>query len=286
LTPTGNLVAGSLNFSISVSAIGITTYLVLKMDSQRKRAQEEHDRLQQAELDLAHVNRISVLGELAASLAHEILQPIGAARNNAGAGMRFLDMSPPDLVEVKDALSCVVSDTDRAKAIIDRMRDQIKKAPARREPVDLNEAIHEVVAMVRNEADKNRVSIRTRLMDGLVSVRADRVQLQQVVMNLLLNAMEAMSSVEARERELSISTRRDPAGQVLVAVQDTGRGINPENVERVFAPFYTTKAGGIGMGLSICRSIVAAHGGRLWAEPNQPRGATFQFTLPARLDDS
>ena len=253
--------------------------------TERKRAQEEHERLRQLESDLAHLNRLSIMGELTASLAHEILHPIATARNNARAGMRFLEMSPPNLAEVKEALSCVVRDADRAKDIVGRMRDHIKKAPPRREPFDLNEAIHEVIVMVRSAIDKNRVSVRTRLMEGMISVRGDRVQLQQVVLNLILNAVEAMSSVEEGARELSISTEQLETSDILVAVQDSGPGIDPEHLERVFAPFYTTKTSGIGMGLSICRSIIDAHGGRLWAEANQPRGAIFQFTLPADLKD-
>ena len=166
------------------------------------------------------------------------------------------------------------------------MRDHIKKAPPRRQPFDLNEAIREVIATVRSAIDQNRVSVRTRLMDGLGPVQGDRVQLQQVVLNLILNAVEAMSSVEEGARELSISTEQVQTSDVLVAVQDSGPGIDPEHLERVFAPFYTTKASGIGMGLSICRSIIAAHGGRLWAEANRPQGAKFQFTLPTGLDDS
>ena len=254
--------------------------------TERKRAQEEHERLRQLESDLAHMNRLSIMGELAASLAHEILHPIATARNNARAGMRFLEMSPPDLAEVKEALACIVRDADRAKDIVGRMRDHIKKAPPRREPFDLNEAIDEVIVMVRSAIDKNRVSVRTHLMTGLNPVRGDRVQLQQVVLNLILNAVEAMSSVEEGARELSISTEQDQTSDILVAVQDSGPGIDPEHLERVFAPFYTTKTSGIGMGLSICRSIIAAHGGRLWAEANDARGAIFQFTLPAGLDDS
>ena len=146
---------------------------------------------------------------------------------------------------------------------------------------DLNEAIDEVIEMVRSAIDKNRVSVRTRLMEGVTSVRGDRVQLQQVVLNLILNAVEAMSSVEEGARELSISTKQSQTSDILVAVHDSGPGIDPEHLDRVFEPFYTTKTSGIGMGLSICRSIIAAHGGRLWAEANQPRGAIFQFTLPA-----
>jgi PAS domain S-box-containing protein len=254
--------------------------------TERKRAQAEHERLRQLESELAHVNRMSMMGELAASLAHEILHPIATARNNARAGMRFLDRSPPDLSEVKEALACVVRDADRAKDIVGRIRDHIKKAPPHRELFDLNEAVHEVIDMARSAIDKNRVAVRTRLMDGLIPVQGDRVQLQQVVMNLILNAVEAMSSVEDGARELSISTKQAPTSDILVTVQDSGPGIDPEHLEQVFAPFYTTKATGMGMGLSICGSIIAAHGGRLWAEPNRPRGAIFQFTVPAGLEES
>jgi signal transduction histidine kinase len=180
----------------------------------------------------------------------------------------------------------VVRDADRAKDIVGRMREHIKKAPPRREPIDHNEAVHEVIDMVRSAIDKNGVSVRTRLMQELGPLQGDRVQIQQVVLNLILNAVEAMSSLDDRARELSISTKQGPTGDVLVAVDDSGPGIDPEQLERVFAPFYTTKSSGIGMGLSICRSIIAAHGGRLWAEANRPRGTIFQFTLPAGLEDS
>ena len=254
--------------------------------TERKRAQEEHERLRELESDLAHVNRMSIMGELAASLAHELLHPIATARNNARAGMRFMEMSPPNLPEVKEALSCIVRDADRAKDIVGRMRDHIKKAPPRREAFDLNGAIREVIATVRSAIDQNRVSVRTRLVDGLSAVQGDRVQLQQVVLNLILNAVEAMSSVEEGARELSIATKQLETSDILVAVQDSGPGLDPEHLEQVFAPFYTTKTSGMGMGLSICRSIIAAHGGRLWAEANRPRGAIFQFTLPADLGDS
>jgi PAS domain S-box-containing protein len=253
--------------------------------TERKRAEEEHERLQQLEADLAHVNRVSIMGELAASLAHEILHPIATARNNARAGMRFLEMSPPNLPEVREALACIVRDADRAKGIVDRMRDHIKKAPARSEPFDLNAAVDEVIEMVQSAMIKNRVLVRPTL-DGLPPVHGDRVQLQQVVLNLILNAIEAMSSVEQGSRELSISTQQAPSGEILVGVQDSGPGLDPERLEQVFAPFYTTKNAGIGMGLSICRSIITAHGGRLWAEANRSRGAIFQFTLPAGPEKS
>jgi C4-dicarboxylate-specific signal transduction histidine kinase len=236
-------------------------------------------RLQQMQSDFAHMNRVSVMGELAASLSHEITQPIASARNNARAAQNFLKMQPPDLGEVREALACVVGDADRVGDIIDRIRAQMKKAPPRKERFDLNAAINEVIVLARSVTDRNGVSVQTRLAEGLFPVEGDRVQLQQVLLNLILNAAEAMSSVEEGARELLISTKEDQAG-VAVAVRDSGPGIDPEHLEQVFDAFYTTKPSGIGMGLSICRSIIDAHGGKLWAEANKPRGALFQFTLP------
>jgi signal transduction histidine kinase len=230
--------------------------------------------------DFAHINRVSMMGELAASLSHEITQPIGSARNNARAAMNFLDMQPSDLSEVREAISCVVGDTDRAGDIIDRIRDQIKKTPPRKEHFDLNEAINEVILLGRSAIIKNGVSVQARLSEGLLPTHGDRVQLQQVVLNLILNAAEAMGSVEAEPRELLISTEQHHTG-VLVAVRDSGPGIHPAHLERVFESFYTTNPKGTGMGLSICRSIIQAHGGRLWAIPCEPQGALFQFTIPA-----
>ena len=253
--------------------------------TERKRAEEEHERLRQLESDLAHVNRVSMMGELMASLAHEILHPIATARNNARAAMRFLDMNPPNMAEVREALACIVRDADRGKNIVDRIRDHIKKAPPRNDRFDLNEAIQEVIEMVQAPIEKNRVSVRTHLAAGVTSVCGDRVQLQQVVLNLILNAVEAMGSVEERQRMLSVVTEQR-AADVLIAVHDSGPGIDPEHLQRVFEPFYTTKESGIGMGLSICRSIIDAHGGRLWADADQPRGTVFQFTLPAAQEGS
>jgi signal transduction histidine kinase len=184
------------------------------------------------------------------------------------------------LSEVREALGCVVGDTDRAGDIVDRVRDHIKKTPPRKEHFDLNEAINEVVVLGRSAIVKNGVSVQTRLSGGLFPILGDRVQLQQVVLNLILNAAEAMGSVEAEPRDLLISTEQHHTG-VLVAVRDSGPGIDPAHLDRIFEAFYTTKSGGVGMGLSICRSIIDAHGGRLWAEANEARGAIFQFTLPA-----
>jgi PAS domain S-box-containing protein len=245
------------------------------------RAHEEHERLRQLESDLAHMNRLSMMGELAASLAHEIAQPIAAARNNSRASIHFLDRSPPDLGQVREALACVVNDADRAGDIIDRIRDHIKKAPSRKERFDLNKAINEVVALAGSAITTNGVSVRTRLAKALLPVQGDRVQLQQVVLNLILNAVEAMSTVEAGPRELLIGTEQTQTSGVLVSVRDSGPGIDPDHLNRVFEAFYTTKSSGVGMGLSICRSIIDAHGGRLWADVNASRGAVFQFALPS-----
>ena len=252
-------------------------YVLLTDIEDRTQAQA---RLQQMQSDFAHMNRVSVMGELAASLSHEITQPIASARNNARAAQNFLKAQPPDLGEVREALACVVGDADRVGDIIDRIREQMKKAPPRKERFDLNAAIIEVIMLVQSVTLRNGVSVQTRLAGGLLLVLGDRVQLQQVLLNLILNAAEAMSSVEEGARELLISTKEDQTG-VVVAVRDSGPGIDPEHLDRVFEAFYTTKSSGTGMGLSICRSIVHAHGGKLWAEANEPRGAVFQFILPA-----
>lgn len=236
-------------------------------------------RLQQMQSDFAHMNRVSTMGELAASLSHEITQPIASARNNARAAQNFLDIQPPDLGEVKEALACVVGDADRAGEIIDRIREHIKKAPPRKECFDLNAAINEVIVLARSVANRNAVSVQTRFANGLRLVEGDRVQLQQVILNLILNAVEAIEAVETGPRELLISTEQGGT-EIIAAVRDTGPGVDPKQLERVFEAFYSTKPSGTGMGLSICRSIVDAHGGQLWVEANEPRGAVFRFTLP------
>src|SRR5712675_1018162 len=242
--------------------------------TERKQAQDEHERLRKLESDLAHMNRLSVMGELTASLAHEITQPIASARNNARAAQNFLHRQAPDLKEVEEALGCVVADADRAGDIVDRIRDHIKKAPPRMAPCDLNAAINEVVILARGAIVQNGVTVQSRLYEGLSHIHGDRVQLQQVVLNLILNAVDAMGSSRAGERQLLISTEQDHTG-VLVAVRDSGPGIDSSHLELVFNAFYTTKSSGMGMGLSICRSIIEAHDGRLWAEANEPRGAVF-----------
>jgi signal transduction histidine kinase len=233
------------------------------------------------EIELAHANRVATMGQLTASIAHEVKQPIATARNNAAAALRFLEKSPPDVAEVREALTCIVNDADRASDVVDRIRSLIKKAPPRKEVVDINAAILEVTALTHGEAVKTGVAVATQLVGDLPPIRCDRVQLQQVMLNLIVNAIQSMSGVEDGSRELHISTARIEPESVRVAVRDTGPGLRPESLPCVFEPFYTTKPDGMGMGLSICRAIIEAHGGRLWATRCEPRGALFQFTIPA-----
>ena len=248
--------------------------------TERKRAAEA---LRVLQMELAHTSRLATMGQLTASIAHEVNQPIGAARNNAHAALRFLAREPPDLAEVREALDCVVRETYRAGDILRGIREQIKKAPPRRAPFDLSEAIEEVMTLVRGELLKQHVSVQTRLTRGLPLVQGDRVQLQQVVLNLIVNAIEAMTSIDDDARELVVSTESSPAEGLLVAVGDSGPGVTAEDRERIFESFFTTKPAGVGIGLSICRSIIEAHGGRLWADEREPRGAVFRFALPVRL---
>jgi signal transduction histidine kinase len=231
--------------------------------------------------ELARANRVATMGQLTASIAHETKQPITAARTYAAAALRFLDKSPPDVAEVREALTCIVNETGRASDVVDRIGSLFKKAPPRKEVIDLNAAILEVTALTRSAAVKTGVTVGTQLAGELPRIRCDRVQLQQVMLNLIVNAIQSMSGVEDGNRELHISTVSIEPEGVCVTVRDTGHGLRPESLQRLFEPFYTTKPDGMGMGLSICRSIIEAHGGRLWATRCEPRGALFQFTIPA-----
>jgi signal transduction histidine kinase len=231
--------------------------------------------------ELAHANRVTTMGQLTASIAHEIKQPIATVRNNLTAALNFLDRTPPDLVEVREALACAVNDNDRTSDVVDRIGSLIKKAPPRKEVVDLNAAILEVIKLTRSEAVKTGVTVGTQLAGELPRIQCDRVQVQQVMLNLIVNAIQSMTGVEDGKRELHISTESIEPEGVRVGVRDTGPGLSPESLSRLFEPFYTTKPDGMGMGLSICRSIIEAHGGRLWATGCEPRGALFQFTIPA-----
>jgi signal transduction histidine kinase len=230
---------------------------------------------------LAHANRVAAMGQLTASIAHEIKQPVTAARTYAAAALRFLDKSPSDVAEVRAALTCIVDETARTRDVVDRIGSLIKKTPPRKEVIDLNAAILEVTALTRSEAIKTSVTVGTQLADELPRIRCDRVQLQQVMLNLIVNSIQSMSGVEDGNRELHVSTVSIEPEGVCVAVRDSGPGLSPESLSRLFEPFYTTKPDGMGMGLSICRSIIEAHGGRLWATGCEPRGALLQFTIPA-----
>jgi C4-dicarboxylate-specific signal transduction histidine kinase len=258
----------------------------LKLAILRREATERDERLHAAEslrelqAQLAHANRLATMGQLTASIAHEINQPIGAARNNAHAALRFLALQPPDLTEVGDALDGVVSETYRAVEIIGRIRDQTRKSRAQMVRVDVNDAIEQVITLVRGELINGEIAIQTRLGDDLLPARGDRVQLQQVLLNLILNAIEAIASDNQQERVLQITTQPHSTGSLLVEVGDSGPGISRADRERVFESFYSTKAGGVGIGLSICRSIIDADGGRLWTDAREPRGAVFSFTIP------
>src|SRR6476620_2131466 len=243
-------------------------------------ARENEQRYREAELELAHANRVATMGQLTASITHEVNQPITAAVTYALAARRWLSAEPPNFREVDNALSHIVKEGNRAGEVVTRIRALIKKVPARKDAVAINDAILEVIALTRTEAASNSVSVRTQLAEGLPRVQGDRVQLQQVLLNLIINAIEAMRDVGEEERELLISTGNEPDG-VLVEVRDSGPGFAPAALERVFEAFYTTKPGGLGLGLSICRSIIEAHNGRLWASPNVPRGAIFHFIAPA-----
>jgi PAS domain S-box-containing protein len=243
-------------------------------------ARESERRYQEVRQELAHANRLATIGQLSASIAHEVNQPIGAAITYADAALRWLGANPPNLEEVREALGLVLESGVRAGEVMDRIRVLAKKAPPRKDSLEINEVILDVIALTSREMEKNGISAHTQLAESLPAIQGDRVQLQQVIVNLLMNAIEAMSGMSDGPRELLISTANSDPG-VLVSVRDSGPGLTPESVERLFESFYTTKPGGLGMGLSICRSIVEAHDGRLWAGANLPRGASFQFALPA-----
>jgi signal transduction histidine kinase len=243
-------------------------------------ARTSEQRYREAQLELAHANRVATMGQLTASITHEVNQPITAAVTYALAARRWLSAEPPNFQEVDDALSLIVKEGNRAGEVVGRIRALFKKAPARKDAVEINDAILEIIALTRTEAANNNVSVRTQLAEGLPPVQGDRIQLQQVLLNLIINAIEAMRDVGEAERELHIGTRHEPDG-VTVEVRDSGPGFAPAALERVFEAFYTTKPGGLGLGLSICRSIIEAHDGRLWASPNVPRGAIFGFIAPA-----
>jgi signal transduction histidine kinase len=239
----------------------------------------------QDQLNLARVNRIMLMGEMTASIAHEVNQPLTGIMANAGTAARYLSRDVPDLEEVRRYLGLIVRDGRRAADVISRIRALAKKAPPRSLQLDLNETILDVAKLIEREVHVKQVALRTELASDLPSVPADRVQLQQVLLNLIVNALEAMNELDSGPRELAVASGRTEFNEVFVEVRDCGPGFDPGDLDRLFNSFYTTKSDGMGMGLSISRSIVEAHGGRLTAAPNVPRGAAFRFTLPVEIDE-
>lgn len=245
--------------------------------TERKRAEEA---LQEMQTELTHVTRVMTLGELTASIAHEVNQPLAAIVTNGNACLRWLGGPQPNLTEGRQAVERIIKDSYRASEVISRIRTFVKKAPPRNESVDLNEAIREMIILAQSEARRKRITLTLRLADGLPRVVGDKVQLQQVILNLIINGQEAIGRAMGSPRELSVTSRLDESGNAIVTVSDSGEGLSQANLDHVFDAFFTTKTDGMGMGLAICRTIIESHGGRIWAAQNQPHGAVFQFTLP------
>jgi C4-dicarboxylate-specific signal transduction histidine kinase len=248
----------------------------------RKQAE---DAASKAQMELAHATRVMTVGELTASIAHEINQPLSAIVTNADAGLRWLGADSPNLEETSQAIRRIIRDGKRASAVVSRMRALFKKAPTAKEPLEINEAIHDILALTQNEVHRSRVLLRTKLANDLPLVVGDRIQLQQVILNLLINAVQAVSELPEGPRKVDLTSEEVATNseqtEVLITVRDSGPGLDPQHLDRLFDAFYTTKSHGLGIGLAISRSIIEAHGGRLWARANAPRGAVFQFTLPA-----
>ena len=259
-------------------------YVIYRDITETKRLQEEQRRYHEMQLELAHANRIATLGQLSASIAHELNQPLTGILTNCATCLRMLTGDPPDLDGAREAVRRTMRDGNRASDVVARLRALFNKAQLASESVDLNEATREVIGLSLGEIQNARVIVRTELADDLPFVTADRVQLQQVVLNLLRNALDAMNTVNDRPRKLLIRTERQEGGHVRLSVKDAGVGFDPRTVEKLFEPFYSTKNDGMGVGLSVSRSIIENHQGRLWAVPNEGQGATFLFSVPCRTD--
>jgi PAS domain S-box-containing protein len=264
--------------SDGIEFVGAVTDVTARRQAEQK--------LHEAQAELAHVTRVTALGELAASIAHEVNQPLAAVVANAAAAQRWLDRDTPNLQEARSALISIVDDGNRAGEVIQRVRGLVSKTTDQKVPLDINEVVNEVIALLHRELFSHRIVLRTELVPVLGRVLGDRIQLQQVILNLVVNGIEATQPVTDRPRKLAIQTHQEQARQVLVTVTDNGIGLATQNADRVFDAFFTTKAGGMGMGLSICRSIVESHGGRLSASGNEGAGATFQFSLPVHREDN
>ncbi len=253
-------------------------------DELEMRVQERTAALQEVQSELMHVTRVMTLGELTASIAHEVNQPLAAIVTNGNATLRWLGGATPNLSEARQAVERIIKDSYRASAVISRIRTLVKKTPPRNDLVDLNEVIVEVFTLAQHEARRHRVFLKQQLRHDLPQVRGDRVQLQQVILNLIINGLEAIAKSQNGTRELLVRSDQDDADNVRVAVSDSGEGLDAANLERVFDAFFTTKPDGMGMGLAISRTIIESHGGRLWATSNSPHGAVFQFTLPTNAE--
>jgi PAS domain S-box-containing protein len=273
----GNLIWVRVHVSLVSGTQSIPRFLLAIVEdiTERRRAEET---LRKTQAELAHVTRVTTLGEMTASIAHELNQPLGAIVNNAAACLRWLAAN--DFEEARHSAGLIIADGHRAGKIISGIRGLVNKAPPQKEWLDINETIIEVIALARSEVQKNRVTLQTQLSNDVPLILGDRIQLQQVILNLINNAIEAMSGADDGPRELQVVSDKDESKWVRVAVRDSGPGLNPESLNHIFEAFYTTKPQGLGMGLAISRSIIEAHGGRLWATTNDDSGATFQFTLP------
>ena len=238
------------------------------------------DASREAKVDLAQIDRIMMMGRLAASVAHEVTESMAAVVANAQAARRFLDHRPPNPDEIRQALDCIVGDAYRSSAVVERIQNLFKETPSKKQRVEINGAIRDALELTHGEVAKSRVSVLTQFAEPSPTVQADRVLLKQVILNLIINAIEAMSSMPEGSRELLICTEKAESNSALVAVRDSGPGLAPKSINHLFEAFYTTKLHGMGIGLSVCRYIVEAHGGQIWAGANEPRGAIFQFTLP------
>jgi len=269
--------AGVINTGISILAIASTTYLALKIEAERTAAYE-------ARSQLAHISRVTTLGELTASIAHEVNQPLAATVINGNACLRWLVDDPPNLDEARQAVTRLIKDATHASEIIAHVRALTKSSPPAKDWLDINEIIRATLGLIESEIRQNHISMRIELSDDVPAVQGDRVQLQQVVLNLILNAVEAMNRTTAGPHVLTIRSVKNDAKGLLLSVVDTGPGLSPKSLDRIFDAFYTTKPDGMGMGLTISRSIVEAHGGRIWATANLPRGAAFQISLPTALE--
>jgi C4-dicarboxylate-specific signal transduction histidine kinase len=270
------------------AAFLFATLLIAGLIEIKRRVEDSRNRaegaLRQAKSDLARVNRLTTVGELTASLAHEVNQPIAAAVTDANTCLRWLMRDPPDLEEARAAASRTIKDATRAAEIIGRVRQLFKKGTPQRESVDVNQIIQEMVVLLNSEAHRYSITVRTELAAGLPRLQGDRVQLQQVLMNLMMNSIDAMRDIDG-PRELIIHSQPAEDGQLMISVNDTGVGLPPQQSDQIFNAFFTTKPQGTGMGLRISRSVVESHGGRLWAKDNSPRGASFHLTLPTKIED-